>query len=110
MKKELIVTDNREFNNIIGDRFIWKNNYFIIYIRKRRLNHSRFGIAVGKKLGNAVIRNKLKRQIRNLIVDNIFLFPKDYDYIIMVKKQCLSDGYQIMKESLINLLKEKEQK
>ena len=110
MKKELIVTDNREFNAIIENRKFWKNQHFIIYIRKKRLDHPRFGIAVSKKIGNAVVRNKLKRQMRKIIVENIKLFTIEYDYIIMVRKQSLIDGYHIMNESLKILLKEKEHK
>jgi len=106
MKKELIVTDNREFNNIIDNQKFFKNQHYVIYIRKKNKEKSRFGIAVGKKVGNAVIRNRLKRQLRNIIVENLILFQNDYDYIIMVKKQCLNDKYSIMNESLKKLLKE----
>ena len=37
------------------------------FLKKNDLNESRFGISIKKKSGNAVYRNKLKRQIKNLI-------------------------------------------
>ena len=54
----------------------------------------RFGIAVGKKVGNAVIRNKLKRQYRMLITSNKKLFSKGVDYIIIVKRSSLEAKFQ----------------
>ena len=51
------------------------------------LPYARYGISVGKKLGNAVYRNKKKRQIRS-IIDSL---EKDYvkakDYIIILREK-----------------------
>ena len=57
---------------------------FVCYFQKRKLDHARVGISVGKKLGNAVCRNKVKRQLRS-IVDDIFTFEEGYDLIIIVR-------------------------
>lgn len=54
------------------------------YFQARKEEHARIGISVGKKLGNAVCRNKVKRQIRSMI-DEIFDFKEDYDLIIIVR-------------------------
>lgn len=107
MKKSEIVKDNRHFNDIIHNKKFYKNNHFVIYIMKKEEENPCFGIAVSKKLGNAVVRNKLKRQVRVLITENKFLFPNHHDYIIMVKEVCLNCSYEEMKKNFINLIKEK---
>ena len=61
MKKYEVLKKKEEFNEIIKTCSYFKNKYFTIYIRKRENNFARFGLAISKKVGNAVVRNKLKR-------------------------------------------------
>jgi len=94
MKKKEIVKDNRLFNSIIDNGNKQKNKYFILYNIKVSNPGPKFGIAVGKKVGNAVIRNKYKRKIRAIVDYNKLLFPKNYNYIIIVRKECLELSHQ----------------
>ena len=48
--------------------------------------YPRFGVAVGKKVGNAVIRNRLKRQTRMIITTNKKIFIK-IQYKIIYKNE-----------------------
>lgn len=87
MKKQFIVKHQYDFDRIIKKGHKKKNDIFIIYSEKNGLSYSKFGISVGKKLGNAVFRNRKKRQIRS-IIDNL---EKDYlkkqDYIIILREK-----------------------
>ena len=67
MKKEFRIKDTREFGSIIGRKRFYTCPSFTIYVKERAQDHARIGISVGKKLGNAVMRNKVKRQIRSMV-------------------------------------------
>lgn len=84
MKKKNRVLKNHEFSKIIGNGNFVKTPSFILYWKPRRQDHSRVGISVGKKMGNAPERNKIKRQVRAM-VDSIFHFNEDYDTICIVR-------------------------
>ena len=107
MKKEDIVKDSNYFNKIIKEGKYIKNNYYVIYIMKKEDEKSKFGFAVGKKIGNAVVRNHIKRQLRNIVRNNISLFSTYNDYIILAKKSCKDEKYDKLNIEMIRLL-EKE--
>ena len=112
MKKINIVKSNEEFNLVMNKGKYFKNQYFVIYIMKNDLDKYRFGISVGKKITNAVNRNKLKRQVRNILNYHKNLYSKGKDYIIIVRKSSLNEKYSILEENLVKLLEniEKEKK
>lgn len=105
MKKRDIVTKNQDFSKIIQNRKYIKNNLYIIYYKENNLNNSRFGISVSKKIGNAVVRNKIKRQMKNIIDKNKNLFKKETDYIIIIKKGILDYDYHQIEANLIDFIK-----
>ena len=107
MKKFEVVKEKRRFDFIINNSKYIKNDVFVIYYEKHDGDFPKFGMAVGKKIGNAVIRNKYKRIIRNLVDKNKILFKNDFDYIIIIKKKCLELSYNELDMSLSTLLKEK---
>lgn len=104
MKKRDIVKDNKDFQKIIKTGQLLKDKNLIIYYNKNDLNKSRFGISVGKKIGNAVIRNLYKRRLRNIIDDNKKICSNSKDYIIILKKNCLNTTYQDIENSFKKLL------
>lgn len=110
MKKREIIKSSEEFNKIIKEGKKITNDFYLLFSLNNFENKwTRFGLAIGKKNGNAVKRNKIKRRLRALIDNNNFLFKKTADYIIMVKKGFLEEKYAKVNEKLKELL-EKEQK
>lgn len=104
MKKKFIVKEHIDFTNIINKGRYFKDKYFVIYILKNELEHYRFGISVGKKVGNAVVRNKVKRQMR-MIIDN---YKKNYqngiDYIIIIRNGYIGGSFSDIKNSFENII------
>lgn len=104
MKKYEVVKEHKEFDDIIQKGKYKKNKYFVIYNKESKINYPRFGLAVGKKVGNAVTRNKIKRQLRTIITDNKRLFQNNKDYIIIVKRSSLMLTFEQMKSELLELV------
>ena len=103
MRKTYIVKYERYLNNIIKTGQYKKNKDFVIYSLNNNLKFSRFGISIGKKLGNAVYRNKYKRKIRAIIDNNKKNWPNNKDYIIILRKSAKDKNYRELEESLVSL-------
>ena len=112
MKKINVVKENRDFNQIIQKNRPFRYKDFIIYINKREPSVYRFGLSVGKKIGNAVTRNHIKRQIREIVSQNDY--KNDFDCIIIVGKGILSRSFSEMSKNLnfalrkLDLVKERK--
>lgn len=108
MKKRQIVKSNIEFNNIINDGIRKKNKYFILCRVANNNEDKKFGIAVGKKIGKAYLRNKIKRRIRKIIDNNINLFKNGFNYIIICKKEVINLEFKELEKEVKYLLEKDE--
>ncbi|MEG2351363.1 MAG: ribonuclease P protein component [Bacilli bacterium] len=102
MKKAHIVKEAKDFDKAFKQRKQYVSKYYYLYIINQETDY-RFGICVSKKIGNAVTRNKLKRQIKD-IIDKSCLHFFNKDYIIVLKKSIINAKYFEMKDDLVSLL------
>ena len=107
MKRYEMVKSHEDFNTIINTGKKTTGRGLIIFQKSKDYPKPNFGIAVGKKLGNAVVRNKFKRRFRNIIDNNKELFSNYNNYIIMIKKEALNVSYEKLEKELVRLLNEK---
>lgn len=103
MKKLEIIKSSRKYTEIINTNKCKRNKYFSIYYRKSD-DKNKYGITIPKKTGTAVVRNKIKRRVKNIIDNNKNIVQKNYDYVIIVKKGIIELTYQEMEKELLKLL------
>ena len=103
MNKEKIIKKSEIFTEIINKNNSIKNKYFSIYYEVSEQNL--YGITVPKKIGKAHVRNKLKRQIKNIIIINEKNIQKNYKYVIIVKEAILELSYSAKEKELLTSLK-----
>ena len=104
MKKENIIKKSYEFTDIINHAKYVSNKYYTIYYQKK-VDNNRYGISVPKKTGTAVVRNKIKRQIKSIIDNNKKAIQNNYDYVIIIRKGLLDLNYEERKNYLLSLMK-----
>lgn len=92
MKKTNILKKNKEYNELITKGKKINSSEVIIYYTFEEMSNYFFGFSVSKKIGNAVIRNKIKRQIKNILDQKTY--KNGFKCIIMVKKDFLNKTYE----------------
>ena len=110
MKKNDVVKKNRDFDKIISTGMNIKNNSFVIYYLDNGSDINHYGISVGKKIGNAVVRNYYKRIIRNICDKNKNLYSKGKDYIIIVRNGCTKQTFSEINDNFVYLMKKIKEK
>ncbi|MBB6450596.1 ribonuclease P protein component [Geomicrobium halophilum] len=106
MKKFYRIKDNKEFASIIQEGTTTANRQFVIYVvDKPGQTHFRFGVTVGRKVGNAVTRNRLKRWIREMMKEHKDTIQTSKDYIIIARKPLLTMDYHAASKSFAHVCK-----
>ncbi|RKQ32977.1 ribonuclease P protein component [Oceanobacillus halophilus] len=105
MKKRFRIKKNEDFQFVFRKGKSFANRQLVIYyLEKPGQDHFRIGLSVGKKIGNAVTRNRIKRYLRQAfqeLEDNI-KYP--HDIVIIARNQTKNMEYEAVKKSLNHLL------
>lgn len=80
------LTKRRDFELVFKDGVTLSSQYLVIYARPNELNCNRLGLSVSKKIGNAVIRNRIKRLLREALRKILHEWPLCYDFVVVAKK------------------------
>lgn len=103
MKKINRIRKSQEFQKIIHTGKKVVNGQFALYYTEKKEMQNRIGITLSKKIGNAVVRNKLKRQVRMMCQDLIDFETCQYDSIIIVRFSFKDNDYHTNKNNLEKL-------
>lgn len=104
MKKKNRIKKSQEFQTIIGNRCYESCRSMSVYAKARTEDETRVGISVSKKLGHAVQRNLIKRQLR-MMVHEVIDLNDDLDYVIIVRVGFCDQSYQDNKKDLERCVK-----
>ena len=95
---------NEEFVATVKKGRTLKSPSYVVHYLKTELNICRIGLSVSKKIGNAVTRNRVKRQIRAMCDSLIKYDDYTFDIVIVVKPEFLNNSFDDNKQSLNILL------
>ena len=79
------------------------NSYLVLYARKNRTATNRVGITVGKKLGGAVVRNRVRRRLREVYRLNEAQFTPGWDIVVVARSRCIKADFGKLTESYLSL-------
>ena len=98
------IKSNEDFAFTVKKGEILKHSPYLIHFTKNDLNVCRIGISVSKKVGNAVTRNRVKRQTRAMCDSLVQYTSHTFDIVIVVKPDFLNNSFDDNKTILNNLL------
>ena len=106
MKKKHRIKKNDEFQAVFQKGKSNANRQFVVYqLDKEEQPNFRIGLSVSKKIGNAVVRNRIKRMVRQAITELKDEIASGKDFVIIARKPCAEMTYEEVKKSLIHVFK-----
>ena len=75
------------------------NGYLVLYARKNRTDTNRVGITVGKKLGHAVVRNRVRRRLREVYRLNEDKFQAGWDIVVVARTRSIYADFNQLVEA-----------
>ena len=106
MKKRYRIKKNSEIDAIFKKKIVKGDSYFAIYQSDDASGiHFRFALSIGKKYGNAVARNLIKRRIRMIVSELKDQFANSKLFVIVIKPAANILSYQDMETKLTALFK-----
>jgi len=101
LKKENRLTKNNDFDAVFKNGRSCYSKILSVKSLPNSLEENRFGILVGTKISKkAVIRNKIKRQIRAAIESELFLLKLGNDYVVVTFPLILDKNFEEISEAL----------
>ena len=79
------------------------NGFLVLYARKNRSATNRVGITVGKKLGHAVVRNRVRRRLREVYRLNEDKFAPGWDIVVVARSRCVDADFGKLQSAYLAL-------
>ncbi|MDQ0339277.1 ribonuclease P protein component [Caldalkalibacillus uzonensis] len=106
MHKQYRLRKNQEFARVYRDgKSVANRQLVLFYLPNESVRHFRLGVSVSKKLGRAVVRNRMKRLVKEAVRHQAVHIKQGYDLVIIVRKGALDADFKRLSKSFTHLLK-----
>lgn len=94
---------NLDFQNVYRRGKSFANRYFVMYILENGTNSNRIGISVSKKVGNSIVRHRIKRLVKEAYRLHENTFQNGLDIVVIVRQSANKISYWDTESALLHL-------
>jgi len=94
-----------DFAALQGEGTVRSHALLVVRIRRNDLEVTRFGLSTGRKLGGAVVRNRVRRRLREALRVMAPSFQPGWDVLIIARSPVIAADYQKLAGALQSLLR-----
>ena len=103
MQRSSRLTGSKRYSEIHENGISSANRFLVIRVLANSLDQSRFGFLVGKRIGNAVVRNKVKRRLKEAVRSN--QIETGWDAIFIARQGSEKANAEELRKAAFGLLK-----
>ncbi len=103
MKFSESLKKNQQFQFVYKNGKSYANKYLVMYVKENGLEKNRIGISVSKKVGNSVVRHRVKRLIRESYRLHENIFNSGLDIVIVARQSASTINYEETEKALLHL-------
>lgn len=103
LSKQSILQKNKQFQRVYRMGRSYANRYMVIYVLIVNENRTKVGFAAGKRLGNAVVRNRVKRLLRETYRLHQHVLKQEVNLLLVGRKPMIDAKYDCVCKAFIDL-------
>ena len=103
MNRICTLKKNSEFRRLYSKGKSAVSPYMVVYCRKNGRDVNRVGYTVSVKLGHAVVRNRVRRRLREIYRLNSPALKKGWDIVVVARGRCVDARYAKLNEAFLAL-------
>lgn len=81
-----------------------EGSWVVVYVVDNDLGFPRLGVTASKKVGNAVVRNRYKRRLREIFRRNKARFGTSHDVVVIVKAREETPRFDTLRDDVFRAL------
>ncbi|MCR8658471.1 ribonuclease P protein component [Paenibacillus endoradicis] len=106
MRRKLRLRNREDFGRVYRGGKSFANGQFVVYWSRQPIAEPfRLGISASKKIGNAVVRNRMRRVIKEIVRHMEQEIAQNVDFILIVRKPAVSMSYTELDRSIHHVLR-----
>ena len=94
---------NSDFQKVYCKGKSYANRYLVMYVLNNETEHNRIGISVSKKVGNSVVRHRIKRLVKEAYRLHEDMFNSGLDIVVIARKPADEISYREAESALLHL-------
>ena len=95
------IKQNSDFRRIYARGKSAVSPCVVIYCRKNRLSINRVGFTVSRKMGKAVVRNRVRRRLREIMRLNQNCLEQGYDLILVARTRAVEADFRRLEADVL---------
>ena len=100
--------NNRDFQKVYNNGKSFANKFLVMYVLENGTDCNRLGISVSKKVGNSVVRHRVKRLIKESYRLHENIFNSGLDIVVIARQSVATVGFFEVESALLHLTKKHE--
>ncbi|SFT23438.1 ribonuclease P protein component [Paenibacillus sp. BC26] len=106
MQRKLRLRNREDFSRIYRNGKSFANSQFVVYwSRQLQADPLRLGVSASKKIGNAVVRNRMRRLVKEIVRGQKDRITGQLDLIVIVRKPAVGLELKELEKSMLHVLK-----
>ena len=101
MNSRCTLKKNSDFRRLYAKGKSAANPSMVVYCRRNREGENRLGYSVSTKLGHAVVRNRIRRRLREVVRLNAPRLRSGWDIVLVARSRALDAPFPRLEEAYL---------
>ena len=94
-----------QFNYVYKSGEHFSGEHMVLYVVSSKTKNIKVGLAVTKKVGHAVVRNKIRRRLREIVKNQLQNLKQNYNIIVVAKDNITEASFEKLSNEFLKLIK-----